>query len=143
MWTCVVSMSQIHEASRWKVEFFCNEAAPKANIAFAWVPLEKVVDERKESLDPQSYPDHRFNYLGLENVGSVTGDLVSFVPRYGKEVRSRSKIFREGDVLYGRLRPYLNKVFLAGDQISSGICSGEFFVLKPRANIVLPNFLRT
>lgn len=36
--------------------------------------------------------------------------------------------FKPGDVLYGRLRPYLNKVWLA---TFAGVCSTEFHVMRP------------
>ena len=36
--------------------------------------------------------------------------------------------FKKGDILYGRLRPYLNKVWLAD---SDGVCSTEFHVMQP------------
>src|SRR5579859_7674567 len=112
MWESTALLSQLRQQSRWKVEVFCNEGVNKPNAVYDWTPLRAIFDERKETLDPQAYPDYLFNYLGLENIQSTTGDLVGFEPRYGKEIRSKTKIFRKGDVLYGRLRPYLNKVYL-------------------------------
>ncbi len=142
MWESITSLSQLHRQSRWKVEVFCNEGLTKPDAAYDWTPLRAIFDERKETLDPQAYPEYFFNYLGLENVQSATGDLVGFEPRHGKEIRSKTKIFRGGDILYGRLRPYLNKVYLANGQVSNGICSGEFYVLIPRKNLVFPHFAR-
>lgn len=37
-----------------------------------------------------------------------------------------------GQIIFSRLRPYLNKVILIPSHIKEAICSGEFFVLKPR-----------
>lgn len=142
MWESTALLSQLRQQSRWKVEVFCNEGMTRPHAVYDWTPLRTIFDERKETLDPQAYPDHLFNYLGLENVQSATGDLVGFEPRYGKEIRSKTKIFRKGDVLYGRLRPYLNKVYLADGQVSNGICSGEFYVLMPETNRLLPHFAR-
>ena len=104
--------------------------------------IDAVLKVRKKSLDPQDYKEHNFNYIGLENVQSNTGDLVNFEHKKGIEIRSRSKIFRQNDILYGRLRPNLNKVFLADDENFEGICSTEYFVLIPNLNIVMPRFLR-
>ena len=42
------------------------------------------------------------------------------------------------DVLYCRLRPYLNKVYLAE---TSGVCSTEFHVMKPQDDSILPEYL--
>ena len=46
-----------------------------------------------------------------------------------KDVRSSSLRFSRGDVLYGRMRPYLNKVWVAE---FDGVCSSEFLVFAKR-----------
>ena len=124
------------------MEFFATPTPRQIRGGFPWTALNNIVDERRETLDPQAYPESMMNYVGLENVESGTGDLIGFKPKRGIEIRSRSKRFCEGDVLYGRLRPYLNKVFVAGGNFTVGICSGEFYVLIPRQDVVFPNFLR-
>ena len=48
----------------------------------------------------------------------------------------RHSVFEEGDVLFPKLRPYLNKVYFTE---MSGYCSTEFHVLRPHG--VLPEFL--
>jgi type I restriction enzyme S subunit len=105
--------------------------------------LGDILQERKSSLNPRDYPDQLFNYIGLENVASLTGDLVNFAPKIGREIKSVSKLFQAGDILYGRLRPYLNKVYLAEVPVASGVCSGEFYVMMPETSKILPRFLRT
>ena len=48
-------------------------------------------------------------------------------------------VYHEGDVLYGRLRPYLNKVLLAEQ---TGICSTEFHVMRVKdQDVILPAYL--
>jgi restriction endonuclease S subunit len=142
MWTDSISFELLSKKSCWKVEFFCGETLSTDQAAFEMVSLKDLVSERRETVDPQATPAEVLNYLGLENVESLTGNLVGFSPKLGKEIRSRSKVFKPGDVLYGRLRPYLNKVYLASEPVRSGICSGEFFVLIPQTKKVLPHFLR-
>jgi hypothetical protein len=140
--TKVVRFSALVARSRWKVEYFCSEGTTATNALYPTVLLKDVLQERRESLNPQSHPDHTFNYLGLEHVQSVTGDLVDYRPRHGREVLSRSKVFRGGDVLYGRLRPSLNKVFVADDSLPEGICSSEFYVFIPDPERLRPHFAR-
>ena len=53
-------------------------------------------------------------------------------------MKSAANRFWPGDVLYSRLRPYLNKVWLADRE---GLCSAEFIVM-PGNNSVDPGFLR-
>ena len=63
------------------------------------------------------------NYIGLENIESWTGKLVeSELVTEGTASR-----FRKNDVLFGKLRPYLAKVYLAEDE---GFCSTEALVLR-------------
>src|SRR6185437_6336139 len=112
--------------------------------AYPLVPLKDLVEERREFLDPQRYPDHLFHYLSLEHIMPVTGDLVDgYEPKKGQAILSRCKVFRCGDILYGRLRPSLNKVFVVDGTISEGICSGEFYVLILQTRSILSHFARS
>ncbi|MCC6659582.1 MAG: restriction endonuclease subunit S [Phycisphaerales bacterium] len=142
MWCDTITHGTLVASARWKVEFFEPVDERLGSSQYPQVPLGSLVVERGEALDPQSFPDHRFHYLSLENVESNTGDLVSYDPVTGTNVKSRSKVFREHDLLYGRLRPYLNKVFVSEAPVRTGICSGEFYVLTPDKRKVVPRFLR-
>lgn len=66
-------------------------------------------------------------YIGLENIESNTG---RYVPSTEKETVSSAFAFRKGQVLFPKLRPYLNKVFFAP---FDGLCSTEFHVLEGRS----------
>ena len=133
------------EQGRWKAEFFLPTDGDygEANLSSEHlVPLRSLVKERKESVDPSFLGSTEVNYLGLEHIRSFTGELVGFSPRPAVSIKSRSKVFRMGDVLYGRLRPNLNKVWLVRGDISGGICSTEFLVLIPVADRIRPVLLR-
>ena len=72
-------------------------------------------------------------YVGMENVESGNG---RFLQKGDVKPEGLSTSFDEGNVLFGKLRPYLAKSWLAD---FSGICSSEFLVL--RSNRVNPKFL--
>lgn len=74
-------------------------------------------------------------YVGLEHVASGRFERIG----QGKpeEVQSSKFAFQRDDVLYGKLRPYLDKAVLAND---AGICSTELLVLRPREGVD-PRFL--
>lgn len=74
-------------------------------------------------------------YLGLEHVPS--GRFVPSDVGRSSDVHSAKYAYQPGDVLYGKLRPYLDKAVLASD---SGICTTELLVLRPRAGVD-PRFL--
>lgn len=75
-------------------------------------------------------------YLTLENVESWTGKLLEV----GNDASfdSRVKRFQVGDVLFGRLRPYLAKVTSPN---CNGVCVSEFFVLRSRSDGFMPKYL--
>jgi len=102
------------------------------------IPLADVATISNERIEPLDYPEKYFNYLGLENIESHTGHLLSVSPTQGFQIRSTKNVFHPGQILYGKLRPYLNKVHLATHE---GICSTDIFVLVAKTEKVLPSFL--
>ncbi|MBI5937765.1 MAG: restriction endonuclease subunit S [Betaproteobacteria bacterium] len=75
------------------------------------------------------------NYLSLANVQSHTGELVPT----DENVTGACSTFQRGDVLFARLRPYLNKVHTAE---ADGCCSPEFHVLRIKdADALSPDYL--
>jgi type I restriction enzyme S subunit len=96
------------------------------------VPFGTAITISNKKLDPQNHPVSDFCYLGLENIESGTGKIVGTTQHQGAQIKSLKNVFENGDILYGKLRPYLNKVHLS---TNSGICSTDILVLKPnRAN---------
>lgn len=91
------------------------------------VPISSIVELRKEKIEPQKFPDIEFNYLGLEHMESNTGIILQWKPLKGQALESTKNVFKKGDILYGKLRPYLNKVYIAE---FDGICSTDVLVLK-------------
>ncbi len=79
--------------------------------------------------------DEIYNYVGLENIESNSGKLVDYMPSIGKNIKSSKVHFKKGMVLYGKLRPYLNKVWIAD---FDGIATTEilpFFPIKNNLNM--------
>lgn len=74
-------------------------------------------------------------YIGLASVASHTGQLTDAV----ETATGQCFAFEKDDVLYGRLRPYLNKVWLSA---FSGVCSTEFHVMRViNQQALLPTYL--
>jgi type I restriction enzyme S subunit len=76
-------------------------------------------------------------YLGLARVQSQTGELTDTTGEPGKGKAFR---FKQDDVLFARLRPYLNKVRRAERH---GVCSTEFHVIRIKRDTddLLPDYL--
>ena len=81
----------------------------------------RLVNERGTGEHPDS------NYIGLENIESWSGRLIAGENPITPE--GQSGCFKSGDVLFGKLRPYLAKVYKA---TTGGICSTEILVLRPK-----------
>lgn len=79
-------------------------------------------------LEPLEAEDNELPYIALEHVESWTGRIVTAGGIDGEEEdNTKGKVFSPGDVLFGKLRPYLAKVHHAMKQ---GICSSEFVILS-------------
>lgn len=86
--------------------------------------LGEITVLRGEKLDPIRVPDAPF--IGLEDIEPHTSRILK--TGQGSDVRSSVARFSAGDVLYSRLRPYLNKVTVPD---FDGIASAEILVLQP------------
>lgn len=90
--------------------------------------LKKIANKRVEKSN-----EHNLNYIGLENLASFSEEMVETENIYGTE---GANVCCEGDVIFGKLRPYLGKVKVIKDRC---YCSTEFLVLK---NNDCPKYLR-
>jgi hypothetical protein len=105
-------------------------ALETAALGVSYRPLAEVVYFIREQIKTPGT-----NYLSLANVQSNTGELVPAA----EEAAGGCSTFRENDVLFARLRPYLNKVYRAEN---SGCCSPEFHVLRTKDSAALrPEYL--
>ena len=112
---------------------------PHINVAPRWskVALEDLFRRSHESVLPNTL-DGPATYVGLEDITQNTGLLRgSAVIEEPARLRSQKTVFRAGDILYGRLRPNLNKVWLAD---RDGFCSTDILVIRPSVNNVLSEF---
>ncbi len=108
------------------------------NPIYKLAPLAEAVLISRKKTNPQNQLTSIFHYIGLENIESKTGKIIGSTQCQGSEIKSLKSQFELGDILYGKLRPYLNKVCLPRNH---GICSTDIFVLKPKNLICTPEFL--
>lgn len=76
--------------------------------------------------------------LELEDVEKVTSKLLSKVRFSDRKFKSSKNVFSEGDVVYGKLRPYLDKVLVADE---AGVCTTEMIPVRGYRHIH-PAYLR-
>ncbi len=99
-----------------------------------WLRLElgKVVAYGStEKAEPESISPDTW-VLELEDIEKDTSRIIqklTFAERQSKSTKNR---FENGDVLYGKLRPYLNKVVQAD---RAGVCTTEIIPIKANAAV--------
>lgn len=87
-------------------------------------------------VDPQS-KSGCVNYIGLENIEANSGKIVGQIESEYQNIKSAKRVFSKGDILFGKLRPALNKVAYAE---FDGICSTDIIVLRAKSQDVIPEF---
>ncbi len=121
---CAIKLANIVEDRTFSAEYYHPERMAalhllKSNTDISAHKLSNIVTFHRDIVSSEN----NASYLGLAGVESQTGELSGIQ----EEVAGQAFAYEKDDILYGRLRPYLNKVLLAE---SDGICSTEFHVMK-------------
>lgn len=93
--------------------------------------LKFVANRINEKID---FIDNELEYMGLENIESWTGKKI-LTDEYTPE--GITNHFIKNDILFGKLRPYLAKAYLAQED---GICTSEALVLRTKKELI-PKYL--
>jgi len=83
-------------------------------------------------------PDDRVWQLSLDQIESETGEIVGKRYAAAADAGTSTFCFDAGNVLYSKLRPYLNKVAIPDE---AGIATTELIPLRPDPKTLNPRFL--
>lgn len=116
-----------------------DEVPFELHQSWAWSSLGEVarygvpekVDSNKE-ISPNTW------VLDLEDIQKDSSRLVERVLSSSRPFQSSKTRFKKGDVLFGKLRPYLNKVLVAD---ADGVCTTEIVPLRGVCGMV-PEYIR-
>ncbi len=86
--------------------------------------ISEVISSKSKKYNPEN-SDSNYRSIELESLSQDSGELLSTFD--SKNQKSIKNVFNSGDVLFGKLRPYLKKYYLAD---FDGVCSSEIWVLK-------------
>lgn len=100
--------------------------------------LSELFEYRQELIRPGTKRKTPIRFVGLQHLEPHSGRRIGEDAIDPQTLRGRKFTFEVGDILYGYLRPYLNKVWLAD---LDGACSVDQYVLIPRHELVLPKYL--
>lgn len=95
--------------------------------------LGEIAELRRERFTPNEKTS--FPYIGLEHIEQNSLRLNGIGS--SNDVSSQKSIFYPDDILYGKLRPYFQKVYSPNFK---GVCSTDIFVIKAK-NGIHPKYL--
>uniref|UniRef100_UPI0029B589D4 restriction endonuclease subunit S n=2 Tax=Pseudomonas TaxID=286 RepID=UPI0029B589D4 len=105
-------------------------------VAWVWARLGEITNfgttTKKDEI-----PDDAW-VLDLEDIEKDTSRLLQKARFYERNSLSDKNSFAKGDVLYGKLRPYLNKVLVAEDD---GFCTTEILPFRCHGPFVAHYFM--
>jgi len=106
----------------------------------SWEVLKfsRGVEIKKGQVDPKQAPYNRMLHVGPENIERDTGRLISLKTNEELGIKSGNYYFTKKEVLYSKIRPYLNKVAIPDFE---GTCSADMYPLKPKENLFIREFL--
>lgn len=118
--------------SRWDPLYLANRVVVKSKYPMAM--LSKVIknfliDSTGKTLrrNTKNEEDQIYQYIGMENIEKNTGKR-TLKEVHGHEILSQTLLVPGGYIIYGKLRPYLNKYWENTSNDNNVICSSEFFV---------------
>jgi type I restriction enzyme S subunit len=102
--------------------------SPLGKIPEGWKAtcLGDLAEDVRRSIDP-SQVDPDTPYFGLEHLPRKSITLAEWGK--AKDVQSTKLSFRQGEILFGKIRPYFHKVGVAP---VDGVCSSDAIVISPK-----------
>ena len=102
------------------------------------VQLNELLSIVSGQIHPQEQPYADMLHIGGENIESNTGYLSGLQTPRELSLKSGKYLFQPGDVLYCKIRPYLNKVVMPDFK---GVCSSDIYSLRVNDSKLDSNYL--
>ena len=99
----------------------------KSNKEPKMIRLKQIATIDRQNVYPSEFSEDSV-YVGLEHIEKDTGEILRHNVVGNQDIKSSKFSFSKKHVLYGKLRPYLNKVGLPQ---FSGICSTDILPIAP------------
>lgn len=122
--------------TRWDPQYLANNVSVVSDtnlVNMSYVISNFMIDKDGKSLrtNTKNHKDKTFLYIGMENVEKNSGKAF---PKQilGDEILSQTICVPLNYVIYGKLRPYLNKYWQNDLDKQDIICSSEFFVFDTK-----------
>jgi type I restriction enzyme S subunit len=100
--------------------------------------IGQVVTFHGDLLRPTDGKTGLQRFVGLQHVESHTGEKIGEDWVLAEDLQGRKFRFSAGEIVYGYLRPYLNKVWIADGE---GLCSVDQYILRPAPKLIDTHYL--
>lgn len=95
--------------------------------SWEWTQIGDICDYGEcENIEVKDISDDAW-VLELEDIEKDSGRIINFITKKERQINGVRHSFKEGDVLYSKLRTYLNKVLVAPQD---GFCTTEIMPIK-------------
>ena len=101
------------------------------------ISLNELCDFKKTSVKPEDI-ETGDTYIGLECIEKETGKILERFTVEAGEIKSNKFWFDSNYLLYGKLRPYLNKV---ANPNFEGVCSTDIIPIRPILKYTAKEFI--
>ena len=128
----LIGTTDYKNLTRWDPRYLSSKILVYSNekmVDMATVIAHFMVDTSGENLriNTKEEPEKKFTYIGMEHVEKNTGKVL-LQQISGKDVLSQTIRVPSNYIIYGKLRPYLNKYWENISSTKNVVCSSEFFV---------------
>jgi len=106
--------------------------------AYGQRPLKGLFSFRYDLIRPKDKVTGEMRFIGLQHIEPHTGRRIGADVVQVEELAGRKFRFSPGEIVYGYLRPYLNKVWVAD---CDGLCSVDQYVLRADNSQVRTDYL--
>jgi len=96
------------------------------------VSLSDVVEIKSSLVSPSELPYSEMLHVSPANIISGTGEIINCIRAKDENLISGKYTFSQGDILYSKIRPNLNKVAIPN---FSGICSADMYPLSVKEKV--------
>jgi type I restriction enzyme S subunit len=103
------------------------------------VKFAEAAEITKGQVNPTQEPYKSMPHVGPENIEQGTGRLLPAKTNEELKISSGNYLFTKNDVLYSKIRPYLNKKVALPS--FDGTCSADMYPVRPRDGYMTREFL--
>lgn len=119
-------------------EIITNEFVKEIASGIDEVYLGDLIEYASGQVDPKLEPYSKMPLVAPNHIESNTGKILKIETAEEQHAISGKYFFREGNVVYSKIRPSLNKVIIAN---FDGLCSADMYPITPKDKKISTRFL--